>query len=193
MCSLKESKVEKFINDNQYKDLLTFAKYQLIRSYPEGSRIYSSNYDPIRMWNSGIQMVALNYQTKDKAMQLNHAKFKQNGNCGYVLMPSYMQAKHYNPFTKPSNLKAFSPIQLKIKVICARNLRKKIKGILCPAVEVEVIGANFDNKKYLTKIIGKLCVRIIGFGSLKYNHHESLIQTRMVCAHRGSMNCSYST
>lgn len=35
-------------------------------------------------WNAGCQMVALNFQTPDLAMQLNQGKFEYNGNCGYV-------------------------------------------------------------------------------------------------------------
>jgi len=35
-------------------------------------------------WNTGCQMVALNFQTPDLAMQLNQGKFEYNGNCGYV-------------------------------------------------------------------------------------------------------------
>lgn len=35
-------------------------------------------------------MVALNYQTGDKPMQLNQAKFRDNGACGYLLKPEFM-------------------------------------------------------------------------------------------------------
>lgn len=117
MCSFRESKIGKYLNNAQYKSILSFSKQQLIRVYPEGSRIYSSNYNPMQMWNCGVQMTALNYQTKDKPMQLNHAKFSQNGNCGYVLMPSYMQDLQYNPFVKPQNVQTFSsPIILTVQV-----------------------------------------------------------------------------
>ncbi|XP_046911118.2 1-phosphatidylinositol 4,5-bisphosphate phosphodiesterase gamma-1 [Dermatophagoides farinae] len=153
MCSIRESKIEKHLNSSQYKNIINFTRHRLMRVYPEGTRIYSSNYNPIQMWNCGIQMVALNYQTKDKPMQLNHAKFLQNGQCGYVLMPSYMKSESYNPFVKPVDLDCCSPIVLTVKIICAKNLRKLIKDILSPSVEVEVIGADFDCRKYATNII----------------------------------------
>ena len=35
-----------------------------------GSRVDSSNYDPMPPWILGSQMCALNYQTPDKAMQV---------------------------------------------------------------------------------------------------------------------------
>lgn len=95
---------------------MNYTRHQLMRVYPEGTRIYSSNYNPIPMWNCGVQMVSLNYQTKDKPMQLYHAKFMQNGNCGYVLMPKYMNQDEFNPFTKPDNFNFCSPIVLNIKV-----------------------------------------------------------------------------
>ena len=59
--------------------LYRYSVQQLSRVYPKGSRVDSSNYDPQPMWNAGSQMVALNFQTADKALQLNEGKFLQNG------------------------------------------------------------------------------------------------------------------
>eukprot|EP00122_Pirum_gemmata_P000578 Pgem_evm1s514 len=42
-----------------------YGKRQFSRTYPNGKRIESSNYNPVTMWNCGIQMVALNFQTLD--------------------------------------------------------------------------------------------------------------------------------
>jgi len=47
-------------------ELLACTERQLVRTYPAGSRIDSSNYNPIPMWNAGIHMVALNIQTPGK-------------------------------------------------------------------------------------------------------------------------------
>lgn len=116
MCSIKESKIERQLNLMNYRNILNFSRKQLLRVYPEGTRIYSSNYNPISMWNCGVQMVALNYQTKDKPMQLNHAKFMQNGGCGYVLMPKYMNSEQYNPFLKSTSFDEVSPIILTVRV-----------------------------------------------------------------------------
>ena len=52
-----------------------------------------SNYDPIPMWQAGVQAVALNVHTEDKVIQrlpiqVNNAMFLDtNGSCGYVLKP----------------------------------------------------------------------------------------------------------
>lgn len=39
---------------------------------------------------SSLSTVALNYQSEGRVMQLNDAKFRVNGNCGYVLKPQQM-------------------------------------------------------------------------------------------------------
>ena len=36
----------------------------LMRTYPAGMRIDSSNFNPVIFWSFGIQFVALNYQTE---------------------------------------------------------------------------------------------------------------------------------
>ena len=62
----------------------------------------SSNYNPMQMWNVGSQMAALNFQTGDKPMQLNQAKFALNGGCGYVLRPEFMFTDDYSPMDASS-------------------------------------------------------------------------------------------
>ena len=47
-------------------EMLACAERQFVRTYPAGTRIESSNYDPIPLWNHGIHMVALNVQTPGK-------------------------------------------------------------------------------------------------------------------------------
>ena len=60
---------------------------QLSRIYPKGTRVASTNLDPLPHWCAGSQMVALNYQTWDLPMQLNRALFERGGGLGYVLKP----------------------------------------------------------------------------------------------------------
>ena len=90
-------------------EMLSCTERHLVRTYPSGLRTDSSNYNPLPMWNHGIQMVALNVQTPGTvpmyamyskiiggiyvgfAMYLNQGKFRQNGGCGYVLKPKVMR------------------------------------------------------------------------------------------------------
>lgn len=150
--------MEKYLADDTFRNIIEYCNDQLIRIYPEGLRVYSSNYNPMRMWCCGVQMAALNYQTKDKPMQLNQARFAQNGGCGYVLKPDYLRSTGYNPFAKSKTICEVDerkPMIVTIRVLCAKNLRKNIKEILSPSIEVEMLGANFDCKKYSTKVICK--------------------------------------
>ena len=72
-------------------DFVNYNKRQLSRIYPKGGRVDSSNYLPqvigmdewrlgIRVvqifWNAGCQMVSLNFQTPDLAMQLNQGQIR---------------------------------------------------------------------------------------------------------------------
>ena len=78
----------------------------LVRCYPAGMRMDSSNFNPILMWSVGMHMVALNYQTSDLHMHLYHTFFGRNRRCGYVLKPAVMWNpdhilyKRFNPFAK---------------------------------------------------------------------------------------------
>ncbi|CAG2116440.1 unnamed protein product, partial [Medioppia subpectinata] len=153
MSSFPESKVEKFLspNNSQVK-LIKHNETQFTRVYPKGGRIDSSNYDPMKMWLNGIQMAALNYQTPDRAMQLNGAKFRQNGRSGYVLRSDLMFDEHFNPCDRTS-LKGVETLSLTIKVLGARHLMKSGRGIICPLVEVEIVGTDYDAHKQKTTTI----------------------------------------
>ncbi|KAM3469845.1 hypothetical protein MY5147_006766 [Beauveria neobassiana] len=57
----------------------------LMRVYPKGTRISSSNLKPVRFWGLGAQICALNWQTFGTSNQLNDALFA--GSDGYILKP----------------------------------------------------------------------------------------------------------
>ena len=46
---------------------------RLCRVYPRATRVASSNMDPLPFWRCGAQLVALNMQTNDLAVQLHRA------------------------------------------------------------------------------------------------------------------------
>lgn len=110
---LKERPIE-FVNYN---------KHQLSRVYPAGTRFDSSNFMPqvnfivilytsfqtdrlcvvVQLfWNAGCQLVALNYQTLDLAMQLNLGIFEYNQRSGYLMKPEFMRRKdrRLDPFAE---------------------------------------------------------------------------------------------
>ena len=92
MCSYKEGVSEKHVKDGRKAEWATHNTRHFSRVYPRGTRVDSSNYNPAKFWDAGVQMCALNYQTWDEGMQINDAMFEANGKCGYVLKPPYLRA-----------------------------------------------------------------------------------------------------
>ncbi|KAJ3524795.1 hypothetical protein NM688_g8501 [Phlebia brevispora] len=86
MFSLSENTANRILKQNMM-DLIKHNKTHLIRIYPKGTRIGSTNYEPHRYWSAGAQLVAINWQTYDLGYMLNHAMFQRNHRAGYVLKP----------------------------------------------------------------------------------------------------------
>ncbi|GAB0136492.1 hypothetical protein EsDP_00004792 [Epichloe bromicola] len=61
----------------------------LMRVYPKGTRISSSNLKPLKFWGIGAQICALNWQTFGTGNQLNDALF--SGSEGYILKPAALR------------------------------------------------------------------------------------------------------
>uniref|UniRef100_A0A3P8X7S0 1-phosphatidylinositol 4,5-bisphosphate phosphodiesterase gamma n=1 Tax=Esox lucius TaxID=8010 RepID=A0A3P8X7S0_ESOLU len=149
MSSFPETKAEKYVNRIKGKRFLQYNRLQLSRIYPRGQRLDSSNYDPLPMWLCGSQLVALNFQTADKPMQMNQALFMLNGRSGYVLQPPIMRDESFDPFDR-STLRGLESVTLQIEVLGARHLPKHGRGIVCPLIEIEVCGAEYDSAKQKT-------------------------------------------
>ncbi|VIO93749.1 Uncharacterized protein BM_BM5477 [Brugia malayi] len=150
MCSFSETKFEKLVE----RGLVQFNARQLSRVYPQGSRVTSANYDPVPMWNAACHMVALNYQTGDRSMQLNQGKFMANGQCGYVLKPSYMIDEMFSP-DAAEVVSTSCPIILTVHVVGGQHLSRKDRnrGICSPTVTVEVVGLPADSTSVRTRAI----------------------------------------
>ncbi|XP_053556682.1 1-phosphatidylinositol 4,5-bisphosphate phosphodiesterase gamma-2 [Bombina bombina] len=146
--SFVENKAESIARQKP-NELLQYNRKALTRIYPKGQRVDSSNYDPLRLWLCGAQMVALNYQTPDRYMQINNAMFAYNGRCGYILQPECMRQDFYDPSDSKKQLQMI----LTIKIIGARHLPKPGRGIACPFVEVEICGGEWDNSKLKTSVV----------------------------------------
>jgi len=113
MLSFDESKARKYCrNEMSRKEWLAYNKTHLSRVYPSAKRVDSSNFSPITGWSTGCQLMALNFQTSDAARRLNDGRFRQNGNCGYVLKPPTLS-------DSPSET-----MKLSIKVLCGSCLPK---------------------------------------------------------------------
>ncbi|MGH0123686.1 UNVERIFIED_CONTAM: hypothetical protein FKN15_028917 [Acipenser sinensis] len=130
------------------KDFLKYNQKALSRIYPKGQRMDSSNYDPYSLWMCGCHMVALNFQTPDKYMQLNHALFSKNGRSGFVLQPELIRSESYDPYQEKNTVDQI----ITIRVIGARHLPRQGRSIASPFVEVELCGINSEENKFKTLV-----------------------------------------
>ncbi|KAI9819455.1 MAG: hypothetical protein M1827_006903 [Pycnora praestabilis] len=73
------------VHETQTAALFSHNRDFLMRAYPKGFRVSSSNLDPVVFWRKGVQMVALNWQKCDEGMMLNEGMFAGEG--GWVLKP----------------------------------------------------------------------------------------------------------
>ncbi|XP_027329944.1 phosphoinositide phospholipase C 2-like isoform X3 [Abrus precatorius] len=87
--SLSEQQLEKAAI-NHAKDIVRFTQRNILRVYPKGTRIDSSNYNPLIGWMHGAQMVAFNMQGYGRSLWLMHGMFRANGGCGYVKKPDFL-------------------------------------------------------------------------------------------------------
>jgi phosphatidylinositol phospholipase C eta len=122
------------------KDCLRdYSRRHLIRIFPAASRIFSSNYDPQEAWEYGCQVVALNYQTKNRAVWIDRGKFSANGGCGYVLKPEWM-------LSTPGSKDLPSGAKLVLTIIGGHKLPKpsgrRLDGdVIDPYVCLEISGS----------------------------------------------------
>lgn len=159
MSSFPETKADKYFIQQYSHVCLKYHRNQISRVYPKGQRLDSSNFNPTPFWNVGSQMIALNYQTPDKPMQLNQAKFRDNGMCGYILKPPCMLNDKFDPHDT-NTLVGVEGKNITIRIIGARHLCKSGRNVNSPLVEVELLGATFDaGVKHRTKAVGKLILR----------------------------------
>jgi phosphatidylinositol phospholipase C delta len=62
MFSLSEKMANKMIKQGMM-ELIKHNRSHMVRIYPKGLRVNSSNYLPHRYWAAGAQLVAINWQT----------------------------------------------------------------------------------------------------------------------------------
>ncbi|RDX72658.1 Phosphoinositide phospholipase C 2, partial [Mucuna pruriens] len=99
--SLSELQLEKAA-ETHGEEIVRFTQRNILRVYPKGTRITSSNYNPLIGWMHGAQMVAFNMQ----------GMFKANGECGYVKKPDFLLKAGPNVFDPKARL----PVKTTLKV-----------------------------------------------------------------------------
>ncbi|KAJ7074909.1 1-phosphatidylinositol-4,5-bisphosphate phosphodiesterase 1 [Mycena belliarum] len=151
--SLSESKANKFIQEGVgMEDLIRHTQTHVVRIYPKGTRVNSTNYEPLQYWAAGCQLVALNVQTMDLGYRINQAMFMRSGRQGYVLKPLALRDPHFQELRK--HTKHF----LDVTIISAQQLPrprdssgKEIvdKSIIDPYIEVALHIPDWSNSPFL--------------------------------------------
>ncbi|CAI0443665.1 unnamed protein product, partial [Linum tenue] len=111
--SLSEQQLEKVAEDRG-TDIVRFTQRNILRVYPKGTRITSSNYNPLIGWMHGAQMVAFNMQGFGRSLWLMHGMFKSNGGCGYVKKPDFLLKS--GPNNEVFDPRATLPVKTTLKV-----------------------------------------------------------------------------
>ncbi|CAK9302716.1 unnamed protein product [Gordionus sp. m RMFG-2023] len=138
---------------NSVIEFVNYNKRQISRIYPKGGRVDSSNFLPQIFWNAGCQMVALNFQTADLAMQLNQGKFEYNNNTGYLLKPDFLRRpdRQFDPFSE-TPVDGVIAAHSSVQIISGQFLSDKKIGTY---VEVDMYGLPTDTirKEFRTRLV----------------------------------------
>lgn len=105
--------------------LFSHNRNYLMRAFPSGTRVSSSNLDPAVFWRSGVQIVALNWQKYDAGTMLNEGMFA--GSSGWVLKPKEYRGQQHGQNAIVSNESqgdaiAHKTLFLSIEILAAQNL-----------------------------------------------------------------------
>ena len=99
----------------------------------------------LSFYHFSIVLVALNYQTDDKQNFLNRARFSDNGGCGYVLKPEFLNEPdpNYSPCS-PFILQVEKEKRVKVTVISGQHIPRpdgSLSGeVIDPYVKVRIRG-----------------------------------------------------
>ncbi|PWA47886.1 phosphoinositide phospholipase C family, EF-hand domain pair [Artemisia annua] len=142
-------------------DIVRFTQKYILRVFPKGTRVTSTNFRPLTAWMHGAQMVAFNMQGYGRSLWMMHGMFRSNGACGYVRKPEFLMDK--GPNDEVFDPKATLPVKktLKVKVYMGDGWRLDFSQTHFDAfsppdfyTKVYMAGVSADVAKKRTKVIG---------------------------------------
>ncbi|MED6150323.1 hypothetical protein PIB30_071240 [Stylosanthes scabra] len=160
--SLSEMEIER-ASVSYGDDLLSFTQRNILRVYPKGTRVNSSNFRPHIGWLYGAQMVAMNMQGYGKSLWHAQGMFRANGGSGYVKKPSLLmnkkddddQSSQFNPRTPYPNSRI-----MKVKIYMGTgwisDFSKTHFDTFSPPdfyIKVSIHGVQYDKGRHKTKVI----------------------------------------
>ncbi|KAJ0489518.1 putative phosphoinositide phospholipase C [Helianthus annuus] len=142
-------------------DIVRFTQKYILRVFPKGTRVTSTNFRPLTAWMHGAQMVAFNMQGYGRSLWMMHGMFRSNGACGYVRKPDFLLKT--GPNGEVFDPKATLPVKktLKVKVYMGDGWRLDFSQTHFDAfsppdfyTKIYMAGVPADVAKKRTKVIG---------------------------------------
>ncbi|XP_071929923.1 phosphoinositide phospholipase C 6-like [Coffea arabica] len=141
-------------------DVVRFTQKNILRVFPKGTRVTSSNFYPLVGWTHGAQMLAFNMQGYGKSLWLMHGLFRSNGGCGYVKKPDFLMKR--GPRNELFDPKVKLPVKktLKVSVYLGDGWRLDFSHTHFDSysppdfyTKVQMVGVPADEAKKKTRII----------------------------------------
>ncbi|KAL9580341.1 MAG: hypothetical protein Q9212_004552 [Teloschistes hypoglaucus] len=122
--SLSEKKLMA-VHESHGPTLFSHNRNYMMRAFPSGTRVSSSNLDPAVFWRKGVQIVALNFQKYDAGVMLNAGMFA--GSAGWVLKPKGYRGNRQGQHTavseeSQSDAIAHRTLSLSVEFLAAQAL-----------------------------------------------------------------------
>ena len=117
--SLSEQKVVD-AHDENHEALFNHNRNYMMRVFPSGLHVTSSNVEPTFLWRQGVQMVALNWQRWDAGMMLNEGMFA--GEDGWVLKPQGYRSTTSSSSVAEVTAIAKKQLDLTLEVLAGQNI-----------------------------------------------------------------------
>ncbi|KAL1308032.1 hypothetical protein HN51_049942 [Arachis hypogaea] len=159
--SLSEQEIER-ASSSYGDDLISFTQRNILRVYPKGTRVNSSNFRPHIGWLYGAQMVAMNMQGYGKSLWHAQGLFRANGGSGYVKKPPLLMNKNDDGQSNIFNPKTPYPTSriMKVKIYMGTgwisNFSKTHFDTFSPPdfyIKVSIHGVQYDKARHRTRVI----------------------------------------
>ncbi|KAI9073504.1 hypothetical protein K1719_044543 [Acacia pycnantha] len=145
---------------SQGDEVIRFTQKNILRIFPKGTRVSSSNFRPHIGWNYGAQMVAFNMQGYGKSLWSMQGMFRGNGGCGYVRKPDclLLRGPHgevFNP-TRALPVKATLKVKVYLGTGWSSDFSQTHFDSYSPPdfyTKVCIVGVDNDKVKKKTKVI----------------------------------------
>ncbi|KAL8670685.1 MAG: hypothetical protein Q9168_004789 [Polycauliona sp. 1 TL-2023] len=113
------------VHESHGPTLFSHNRNYLMRAFPAGTRVTSSNLNPAVFWRKGVQIVALNWQKFDAGVMLNEGMFAGSG--GWMLKPREYRGQRHGQQAGVSDESqgdaiAHKTLSLSIEILAAQEL-----------------------------------------------------------------------